>query len=309
MRDSKVQCVAPPFPIPKEIFLGEAELSSRKAAHEARLAPWVGPHLSRRSFGETHPVYDFLFDYYSFRAALLMRWTPGIGNWMEGPSADLLLQDSSFALVDGYVGLVPERFPRQRLESVQWILSLMERSVARPAHYGCFGLHEWAMVYESEEVRYPGIPLRMNSLALAGFVRSQEICCSHHDAFRFFTESARPLNRLQPAKKTQPDFEQTGCVHVNMDLYKWAYKFYPWIGSDLIADAFLIAAEARAIDMRASPYDFSSLGFQAIAIETSAGREEYQRAQQQIRDRAAPVREGLITAYRELLSWLSVRSW
>ena len=52
-----------------------------------------------------------------------------------------------------------------------------------------------------------------------------------------------------------------------MDLYKWAYKFYPWTPSDLIADAFELAVEIREIDMRASPYDLGVYGFEPITIE------------------------------------------
>ena len=45
--------------------------------------------------------------------------------------------------------------------------------------------------------------------------------------------------------------------------------------------------------MRASPYDLSGYGFEPIAIETAAGRAEYVRAQQDIADRAAPLRAEL----------------
>ena len=55
-------------------------------------------------------------------------------------------------------------------------------------------------------------------------------------------------------------------------------------------DCLELAADARELDMRASPYDLRDYGFEPIAIETPAGRAEYVRAQQDIAERAAPLR-------------------
>ena len=33
-----------------------------------------------------------------------------------------------------------------------------------------------------------------------------------------------PLNKLAPARELIPQLEQRGCLHANMDLYKWSYK-------------------------------------------------------------------------------------
>lgn len=46
--------------------------------------------------------------------------------------------------------------------------------------------------------------------------------------------------------------------------------------------------------MRASPYDFSMLGFDAIKIETLSGQEEYRTAQKEIALEASILREKLI---------------
>jgi hypothetical protein len=86
-----------------------------------------------------------------------------------------------------------------------------------------------------------------------------------------------------------------------MDLYKFAHKIAPWCSSELIADAFMLAADARRIDMRASPYDLQDQGFEPIRIETTDGREEYVREQRRIAEQAVPVRSALIQVYRELL--------
>ncbi len=102
-----------------------------------------------------------------------------------------------------------------------------------------------------------------------------------------------PMNR---SLETRLDTEQGGCLHANMDLYKWAGRLWPWIGSDLVADAFEVAVAGRELDMRASPYDLADLGFDPVKIETEAGREEYRRAQEQLAARAGPVRQNLRAA-------------
>ena len=43
-----------------------------------------------------------------------------------------------------------------------------------------------------------------------------------------------------------------------MDLYKWCYKLGPLIESELLMDCLELAADARELDMRASPYDLSA---------------------------------------------------
>ena len=78
-----------------------------------------------------------------------------------------------------------------------------------------------------------------------------------------------------------------------MDFYKWCYKLGPLIESELLMDCLELAADARELDMRASPYDLADYGFEPIAVETPAGRAEYVRAQQDIAERAAPLRAAL----------------
>ena len=95
--------------------------------------------------------------------------------------------------------------------------------------------------------------------------------------------------------------EQPGCLHANMDLYRWAFKLYPWVPSTLIADAFLLACRIREVDMRASPYDLNDLGYAPIPIETPEGQRMYQRHQQQFAAEAAPLRQRLLEAVEALL--------
>jgi hypothetical protein len=76
----------------------------------------------------------------------------------------------------------------------------------------------------------------------------------------------------------------------------------PWIGSELLWECFQEALTAREIDMRASPYDLSAYGYEAIAVETESGRREYEAEQRAISQRAAPLRARLITALDKVLA-------
>ena len=79
----------------------------------------------------------------------------------------------------------------------------------RAPHYGCFGMHEWAMVYRqpAEQVRHRAWPLRLGATGTDEVVEGHRIVCSHFDAFRFFTDAARPLNALQPGSRDRARFE------------------------------------------------------------------------------------------------------
>jgi hypothetical protein len=263
---------------------------ARRAAHEARVDAWITPHLARRRAGVKHPVEDFLFTYYSHRPAQLRRWHPGAGTVLDG--ADLTGLGPFYG-----AGRLDEKMVRQqRGESIRWIRDLLVATAERAPHVGCFGLHEWAMVYRQtqDEVRHNAWALRLTPQAIADTVEERGVRCSHFDAYRFFTAPARPLNLLSPTRETQRDNEQPGCLHANMDLYKWAYKLQPLTGSDLVADCFALARDIRALDMRASPYDLAALGYPPVRIETPDGRAEYAAAQRVFAERAAPLRQRII---------------
>lgn len=55
--------------------------------------------------------------------------------------------------------------------------------------------------------------------------------CTHFDAFRFFIPDAVPRNAGTPSRAFQHDWEQPGCLHTNMDLYKWCSKLVPTRGA------------------------------------------------------------------------------
>ncbi len=294
---------------PAPALLSEPEWQARRAAHVARMDAWLGPHQQRTARGEKHPVYDFLFDYYAFRPSWLRRWHPGPDVRLAGESArDYLRWPGYVATADG-VTLDPAAFPAARRASLRWIHDLLVAMRDRPPFFACFGVHEWAMVFRQtpEEVRHNRWPLRFAPEEIARIVESQPVSCTHFDAYRFFTAPARPLNRLQPGRATVPQLEQRGCLHANMDLYKWAFKLAPFTPSELVADCFELARDIREVDMRASPYDLQALGFAAIPVETAAGRAEYEVQQRAFSRRGEPLRERLIRLLDRLRSALGER--
>lgn len=284
--------------------LSTADWRTRADAHRARVAPYTGPWRERRARGGVHPVYDFLFQYYPYSPGKLESWHPNPGESLEA-SADA--HERFSAPVYRSAGDVIERdagamsaADRGRLtQTVQVLRATQER----PANFGCFGMHEWAMVYRGTEVRHQATaPLRLAQAEVDAFVESRPVACSHFDAFRFFAPQARPLNRLPLAWESRYDHEQPGCIHANMDLYRWAYASMPWIGSDLLAECFLLAVALRELDMQAAPYDLTAFDVVPVCIETASGRDEYQTRQRALSARAGVLRARLIDSISAVLS-------
>jgi hypothetical protein len=280
------------------VLLAPPDWQARRDAHVARVRRWTDPERERRSRGERHPVLDFLFSYYSHRPAKLLRWHPGPGVELTG--ATEYLRWPAYRETAHGVELGP--LPSSRRSGVEFVHRLLTATADRAPRLGCFGLHEWAMVYRSKDVRHESWPLRLGGAGTDAVVESLPVRCTHFDAFRFFTPAARPLNLLQPQRSDQVALEQPGCLHTGMDLYKWSYKLDPYVPSDLVADCFELALDIRSLDMRASPYDLTSLGYAPVRIETAHGRAEYVREQAGFTERARPLRARLIAVCAELLS-------
>jgi hypothetical protein len=271
--------------------------------HRLRAQRWTAPARRRRARGERHPVEDFLFTYYFVSFNQLEQWHPGFGvSLAEDAKMPAWLRGDPYETNGSRVRLSPSGPSAKARVRLGWIRDLLVATRSRPPNYGCHGMHEWAMVYTGGEIRHrESCPLRLPQQEIDEFVNSRPIACSHFDAFRFFHPAARPLNRLQPTMDLRQSLEQPGCIHANMDLYKWAGKAMPWVGSDLLIDAFEHAMKLRELDMRASPYDLTSHGFEPIRVETEAGRSEYARCQQELAEAAAPIRDRLIEALARVL--------
>lgn len=276
--------------------LSRADWSGRADAHEARADALTAAHRARAARGEKHPVEDFLFTYYSYKPAQLRRWHPGAGVVLEdaaerlswrwyspGPAADTAAPDAG-------------AFAAEKPELAALVERMLRSTAARPGRFGCFGLHEWAMVYREAEHRHPA-PLRLGQAGTDAVVEANELRCTHFDAFRFFTPDAVPRNSLPLTRALQPDIEQPGCLHAGMDLYKWAMKLGPLLPGELMLDTFELARDIRRLDMEAAPYDLSDWGVEPVRIETTEGKAEYVRQQRGFAERSTVLRERMLEAW------------
>ena len=284
-----------------DVVLDEPDWTTHERVHQKLVDEFCEPHRRRARVGEAHPVWDFLFTYYSLRPRQLRIWHPGFGVELGGAAAERYLERSGYGRGRHGVTVTDEHLA-SRVDTVRFIAALLRATAARPARMNCFGMHEWAMVYQAPAVRHGSVPLRLDTAGTDAVVESMPLRCSHFDAFRFFTEPATHRNAEQLTRDSQVATEQPGCVHAAMDLYKWAFKLGPLVDSELVMQCLRLAAAARSLDMRASPYDLRDYGFEPIAVETPAGRAEYVRAQQSIAERAAPLRATLADRCDLLLS-------
>ena len=266
-----------------------------EAAHIARADELTTAHRERAARGGRHPVEDFLFTYYSYKPAVLRRWHPGERVQLVGAADDARAawrwyrpgEAPGSLVVDG------EAFRAEKALLVRGIRQILRATAARPAGYGCFGLHEWAMVYRDRDTRHD-LPLRLGAVGTDAVVDAHELRCTHFDAFRFFTADAAPRNRSSLRRDDQAGDEQPGCLHAGMDLYKWAVKLGPLVPGELLLDAFALARDIRTVDMAASPYDLTGYGLAPVPVERPEGKADYVRRQRGFATRGAVIRERLI---------------
>ena len=268
----------------------------RERAHQARADALTAEHRERAARGEKHPVWDFLFTYYSYKPAQLRRWHPGAAIELEHASERLTWRWYSPGGTEGSVTPDAARFAHEKADLAGLIERMLRRTASRPGQFGCFGLHEWAMVYRADEHRHP-VPLRLGQAGTDLVVESHDLRCTHFDAFRFFTPAAVTRNRTELTRDDQPLFEQPGCLHAGMDLYKWAVKLGPLVPGELLLDAFELARDIRLLDMQAAPYDLAPWDVVPVPIETVEGKAEYVRQQRVFAERGTRLRSELLHAW------------
>ncbi|UFS60501.1 3-methyladenine DNA glycosylase [Subtercola endophyticus] len=276
-----------------------AEWRRAEEAHQRRADALTAGWRERRQTGETHAVDDFLFTYYPYKPSLLRRYHPGAGAVLEH-GAEAERSGYKWYAEDSHGGSFVDSAAllAARGATFGFIERLLGATAARPAQFGCFGLHEWAMVYRVKEgeVRHESIPLRLSAAETDQVVETNHIVCTHFDAFRFFTPEAVGLNSGRPSRENQEHTEQAGCLHAGMDVYKWAIKLGPVVPGELLLDAFELARDIRQLDMQASPYDVSSFGLEPVRIETREGKVEYAARQRVFAERSNALRERMLGA-------------
>ena len=302
-----------------------------------------------------HPIYNFIHNYYQFSPLELRTYSPGLHYNLEGVQSNdfhlihkflwpkdykpnptdlqstyvtspVLTSTATSSTSGPYTLSLPQPgnclpVKRYGIKSVQRSRDILLASSDRAPHYGCFGLHEWAMLYSGDSVsgiisdkrsvHQAQLSLRVSQRVIDDTVEKSGLSCTHFDAWRFFQPAAQPLNSNNPmSRSSQIEFEQPGCIHATMDLFKYAFQLYPFIPADLLRRCLTVALEARRVDMRASPYDVSHLPGCAspLCIETVEGKLEYMSEQRRLLEMAQPLRQDLINAYTAYLSYLSVSS-
>lgn len=286
-----------PALIEPRAHLGADAWRAIDAAHVERADALTAAHRARASRGEKHPVEDFLFTYYSYKPGLLRRWHPGAGVVLADAAATPRATWRWYAEGSDGGSLVVDvqAFLTEKRDLVGAVERILRLTAGRAGRFGCFGLHEWAMVYRQREHRHP-VPLRLGRAETDAVVEAANLRCTHFDAFRFFTPEAVPRNSEMPTRERQPELEQPGCLHAGMDLYKWAVKLGPLVPGEVLLDAFELARDIRVLDMEASPYDLRAWGYEAVAIETPEGKAEYVRRQRGFAERGQTLRARLLGA-------------
>ncbi|MDR2321080.1 MAG: 3-methyladenine DNA glycosylase [Microbacterium sp.] len=293
--------------------LDRATWSALAEAHAARADALTAEHRARQARREKHPVHDFLFTYYGYKPGQLRRWHPGAGVALEdaperadwrwyspAPEPDASPGSGSASGSGPRAGAVmpdADAFAADKPELARLVHAMLVRTAARTGQFGCFGLHEWAMVYRTPEHRH-AVPLRLGQAGTDAVVEQGELRCTHIDAYRFFTPEAVPRNRLTPTRETQPLLEQPGCLHAGMDVYKWAMKLGPLVPGEILLDAFELARDIRVLDMEAAPYDLADWGVVPVRIETAEGKAEYVRRQREFAERGNALRARILEAWR-----------
>lgn len=290
-------------------FISEKEALESASRLEAAVDEKLAAYLVQRSNGLKEAVIDFLFEYYAFRPIKLKVWSPGlIAKVEKTPKTKHLLSPFKSVESRNYIQLDTAALTDKRIKHMNWVLALQESIHGKTPNFGCYGLHEWAMLYKSEEKRHPYLNLRVSHQVLNETVQQNPLRCTHFDAYRFFTDPAIPLNEDTLSREDVLKHEQGGCIHNNMDLYKWSFKFYPWLPSELIWEAFNLALKARIVDMEASPYDVSDYGYAAIKIETQLGMKDYVQQQKSLANEASKIRTAWISAISSILESIKAKT-
>lgn len=300
------------------MVLDSGEVERRIGVHRQRVSELTAVMRAAESAGNPDAIESFLFTYYRWPMSRLERWFPGVGVGVvgddparfhsrgkaprrggQGGKGGRPKQPKHYHRVehrDGVDVVVPDicSWMADHGDVARRVHQGLVAIASRPARFGCFGRHEWAMLYQAPARLHQNVPLRVSQAVIDKEVESSPVMCSHAEAFRFFTPAAKPLNVVSLDGVDEFAFEQAGCVHAAMDLYRFAFTLAPMTGAELVVDCFAHARQARILDMRASPYDVSGYGYEPVCIETEQGRQEYVREQKRLAEVTAVLRQRVL---------------
>ena len=122
--------------------LTRAQWTDRMKRHEQRAREWIDPHLQRRSRGEKHPIWDFLFDYYSIRPSRVLRWHPGLdATLIDATDAPHTHWRDYTVKQDGTVCADVDSFLSHRGNAMDKVLTLLRASEDNRAQFDLSLIH------------------------------------------------------------------------------------------------------------------------------------------------------------------------
>ena len=176
---------------------------------------------------------------------------------------------------------------------------------SRPAHTGCFGLHEWAMVHRTDETRHD-VPLRLGG---SGHRRGRRVAPHRLLALRrlpLLHPDGAPAERAV-ARPRRPGGVRAAGLPARDDGPLQARLPALAAGRLRPRRRLLRAGVGRPRGRHARvALRLRLVGFEPIRIETAEGKRAYAAHQRAFADRAAPLRARLVEACDVLLSLLSM---
>ena len=121
--------------------LTRAEWLERETRHQQRADALTAEHRERAARGEKHPVWDFLFTYYSYKPAVLRKWHPGAGVVLaEAPERTTWRYYSPV----GDSGAMPslDAFRAEKPALLDYTTRILSSPMNRTGQFGCF-IKEW----------------------------------------------------------------------------------------------------------------------------------------------------------------------
>ena len=193
-------------------------LDDPRTAHRTGRTMFVQAAPAAPQRGEAHPVWDFLFTYYSLRPRQLRRWHPGFGVVLAGGPAQRYLGRSGYTRTGAGRRRDPRVPAEPARETVRFIAGLLRATASRPARLNCFGLHEWAMVYRAP--RCATRRCRCGSAPTGPTPSSSRCHCGAATSTPTGSSPNRPpaRNAERLTRERQIAAEQPGCLHAAMDL-------------------------------------------------------------------------------------------
>ena len=266
-------------------------------AHEARVDAWVAaaPGAApprRRAPGRGLPVHLLLP---AARGAAAL--APGLRR-RAARRAGVRRRSTGYVDRDGVATVVPRA---RRSASARWSSALRtpagrDRGAAArsSAASGCTS-GRWSTGSRPTQVRHAGWPLRLGGAGTDEVVESHRIGCSHFDAFRFFTDAGAAAQHpaARAATTGRRSSSRAACTP-GWTSTSTPSGSRPLVPSELVADCFELARDIRVLDMRASPYDLTALGYAPVRSRRPTGKQEYVAAQRAFAERGAPLRQRLV---------------